>query len=258
MATRFHLPDGGAVDLVAMTLDAFFVRNIDQFMEFTVAAAPMPAKRESPWCKILNMLQLKPPMPDPPQDQTYDNAEGLLKFAKTHRYSGYSIFQVGSIGAPVSYARVAYHAVNTFVVVAPDGRRRHVRFHWVPVAGVLKINPTKLHKSEYLHEELRKRLVKWPARFMLNMQIGETGDALHDPTRPWPKRRINIELGTLTLTGVPDDSETIAEKIAFNPCRLVPGIEVSADPILQARRGAYETSREMRGGTACPFHTEAK
>ena len=58
-------------------------------------------------------------------------------------------------------------------------------------------------------------------------------------------------MGTLTLTEVPEDQEAAGERISFNPCRLAPGIEASDDPILQARRCAYEVSREMRGG--CPF-----
>ncbi len=86
---------------------------------------------------------------------------------------------------------------------------------------------------------------------MLMMTIGEAGDALDDPTKPWPGTRIRVAMGTLTLTEVPEDQEAAGERISFNPCRLAPGIEVSGDPILEARLGAYEVSREMRG--ACPF-----
>jgi len=34
MATRFHLPDGTATDLIATTLGEFFVRNVEDFFEF--------------------------------------------------------------------------------------------------------------------------------------------------------------------------------------------------------------------------------
>ena len=61
-------------------------------------------------------------------------------------------------------------------------------------------------------------------------------------------------MGSLALTAIAADQAAACEHISFNPCRLVPGIEVSDDPILRARRDAYEVSREMRGGTACPFH----
>jgi catalase len=58
-------------------------------------------------------------------------------------------------------------------------------------------------------------------------------------------------MGTLTLTEVPKDQEAAGERISFNPNRLAPGIEPSNDPILEARLGAYEFSRDLRGG--CPF-----
>jgi catalase len=83
------------------------------------------------------------------------------------------------------------------------------------------------------------------------MTIGEAGDALDDPTKPWPGTRIRVVMGTLKLIKVAEDQDADGERISFNPCRLAPGIEVSKDPILEARLGAYEVSREMRGG--CPF-----
>ena len=35
MATRFHLPDGRATDLIATTLGEFFVQTVGDFFEFT-------------------------------------------------------------------------------------------------------------------------------------------------------------------------------------------------------------------------------
>jgi catalase len=161
------------------------------------------------------------------------------------------VVQAAVIGAPVSYARASYHAVHTFMVTDPNEVRRPVRFSWQPVAGVRNTDPKAVPRDEYLRAELENRLRRWPARFMLMMTVGEAGDALNDPTQPWPARRIRVVMGTLTLTKVPEDQDAAAERISFNPCRLSPGIEASGDPILEARLGAYEVSREMRGG--CPF-----
>jgi catalase len=60
-------------------------------------------------------------------------------------------------------------------------------------------------------------------------------------------------MGTLTLTGVAADQAAASERIGFNPCRLVPGIEASDDPILRARRHAYEFSQADRKAEICPF-----
>jgi catalase len=254
MATRFHLRDGAATDLIAMTLAEFFTPTVDDFLKFAKAAQPKPAKKESAWRKLLDMMQLKMPMPDPLPGQTSRGDEGMLDYANRHQFAQLAVFEAGAIGAPVSYARASYHAVHTFVVIAPDGVRRHVRFYWQPVAGVRTTDPTAPPVDNYLRQELEGRLRSWPARFMLMMTIGEAGDAFDDPTKPWPAKRLRVSMGTLTLTNVAADQAAAAEHIAFNPCRLLPGIEVSGDPILQARRDAYEVSREMRGGTQCPFN----
>ena len=251
MAARFHLPDGSASDLVATTLSEFFARTVEDFFEFTKEAKPQPVRREPWWLKLQDLLQFKIPRSDPLPGATTSNGAGVLRYANRHRFAQQAVFQAVTIGAPVSYARASYHAVHTFMVTAPDGVRRPVRFSWQPVAGVLNTNPTAATLDKYLFEELRDRLRRRPARFMLMMTIGEAGDALDDPTQPWPATRVRVVMGTLTLTEIPEDQEAAGERISFNPGRLAPGIEVSGDPILEARMGAYEVSREMRGG--CPF-----
>ena len=50
-----------------------------------------------------------------------------------------------------------------------------------------------------------------------------------------------------------EDQLAGCEKLSFNPWRLVSGIEPSADPLLKARRDAYEEARKGRGVTQCPF-----
>jgi catalase len=252
MATRFHLPDGTATDLIATTLGEFFVRNVDDFFQFAEVATLEPYQTRSPWRKIWDMLQLKLPLPrDPYPHETRNVNAGALRYANQHRFAQLGVVQADVIGAPVSYARASYHAVHTFMVTGPNGVRRPVRFSWQPVAGVRNTDPTAVPCDKYLREELENRLGRRPARFMLMMTIGEADDALDDPTQPWPATRIRIVMGTLTLTEVPKDQEAAGERISFNPCRLVPGIEASGDPILHARRCAYEVSRVMRGG--CPF-----
>jgi catalase len=253
MATRFHLKEGAATDLIAMTLNSFFAPTVQTFLDFSKGAQQQAVSRESPWRKILDMLKLELPLPDPLPGQTMSADAGTLVFADRHRYAQLAVFQAGSIGAPVSYARAAYHAVHTFVVTAPDGVRRYVRFHWQPIAGVRNTDPAAPPVDEFLHQELRDRLASQPAQFRLNMSIGEVGDDFNDPTRPWPERRARVFMGTLTLTAVPEDQSANCEKLGFNPCRLVPGIDVSDDPVLWARREAYNVSQSRRGATACPF-----
>ena len=251
MATRFHLPDGRATDLIATTLGEFFVQTVEDFFEFTRVAKLEPYPRRTWQQKLCDILQLKVPPRDPYPNETKNVNAGALRYADQHRFAQLGVFQEGTIGAPESYARASYHAVHTFMVTAPDAVRRPVRFSWQPVAGVNNTEPTAVPRDKYLFEELKSRLQRWPARFLLMMTIGEADDVLDDPTKPWPGTRTRIVMGTLKLLKVAEDQEADGERISFNPCRLQHGIEVSGDPILEARRGAYEVSRDMRGG--CPF-----
>jgi len=251
MATRFHLPDGRATDLIATTLGEFFVQTVGDFFEFTRVAKLEPYPRRTWQQKLCDILQLKVPPRDPYPNETKNVNAGALRYADQHRFAQLGVFQEGAIGAPESYARASYHAVHTFMVTAPDGVRRPVRFSWQPVAGVSNTDPTAEPRDKYLFEELKSRLQRWPARFLLMMTVGEANDALDDPTKPWPGTRTRIVMGTLKLLMVAEDQEADGERISFNPCRLQHGIEVSGDPILEARRCAYEVSRDMRGG--CPF-----
>jgi catalase len=58
-------------------------------------------------------------------------------------------------------------------------------------------------------------------------------------------------MGTLTLIRVSEKQAEDGERISFNPWHLPPGIEPSNDPVLAARKGAYEFSHGMR--QKCPF-----
>ena len=213
--------------------------------------------RESPWRKFLDLLQLTLPLRNPYPGETISPDAGAIRFADQYDYAKLAVFQAAEIGAPVSYVRADYHAVHTFIVVAPDGARRWVRFSWQPVFGVLNTDPTKPPKDQYLQKDLRDRLAKEPARFTLMMAIGEVGDDFNDPSRPWPPHRARIMMGTLTLNAVPEDQVANSERLAFNPMHLTSGIEASGDPVLRAREKAYDISRDWRLKAAeCPFSTK--
>ncbi|HQT90069.1 MAG TPA: catalase [Acidiphilium sp.] len=253
MATRFLPGDGAAMDMLAMTLPEFFTPNVDAFLQFTKAAMPQSVERESPWRKLIDMLRLELPLPDPEPGETMNGSAGMMAYANRHGFAGEAVFRAGMIGAPVSYARATYHAVHCFIVTGADGVRRPVRFSWQPVSGVRTTDPTAPAIDRYLHEELRARLAQGSAQFMLMMSVGEGGDALNDPTRPWPAKRTRVAMGMLSLAQVVADQLADCERVGFNPCRLLPGIAVSDDPILRARRDAYEYSQRERGATPCPF-----
>jgi len=155
-------------------------------------------------------------------------------------FSQLGIFQVGLIGAPESYARASYHAVHTFWVTGPGAVRRPVRFSWQPVAGVRNTKLTDVPRDKYLFEELKDRLRRWPARFMLMMTIGEEGDALDDPTKPWPARGSGSPWVPLHSPRSPRIRTRRVNASASIPAVSHPASKPPTDPILEARLGAYE------------------
>jgi catalase len=253
MATRFDLGADGATDLIAMTLPEFFSPTPASFLDFAKAAKPQPVKRESPWRKLWDMLRLTPPLRNPYPGETISPDGGAIAFADQNTHAQNAVLSAAAIGAPVSYARAAYHAVHTFIITDPNGTRRYVRFSWQPVSGVLVTDPNATPVDNYLQAELRARLAKSPAHFSLMMAIGETGDDFNDSSRGWPPHRPRIMMGTLTLAAVSEDQTKDSEKISFNPGLLTKGIELSDDPVLQVRVEAYKISSKWRGGDACPF-----
>jgi catalase len=257
MAVKFHLGQDRQVDLLAMTLSEFFTATPESFLAFAQATPQVPVIRQTPWQQLWDMLRLIRPLPKPPAGQQ-KSAEGpAVAFADHHPDSRLAIFHASSLGAPISYARLAYHAVHTFVITAPDGTSRHVRFNWIPVAGVRIMPPFDAPQKGYLSQELTQRIANEPVKFLLMMVIGEMGDDFADPSRPWPPHRMQVCMGTLTINHVPDDQETHNEKLSFNPLRLCAGISTSEDPVLRMRLDVYELSRKRRNAPACPFAKES-
>ncbi len=266
MAVKFHLKDGVESDLIAITLPIFFAQTPEMFLQFAAAGVPVPDKPENWFQKLLDYLQLRNPARPP--DLKEDGTAGVTRYANTHLAARPGTVAATMLVTPVSYGRAAYHALHTFKLIAADGTETYCRFEWQPVAGVQPIeegvrdpywpDPDKFDKNKFLHHELRNRLDAAPVRFVLRMNIAGQGDDFNDPTKVWDTTRKRVVLGELWITDIAADDGTGCEHLSFNPTRLAPGIECSDDPVLAARRGAYEYSCKTRGGSGCPVGGDRK
>ena len=258
MATRFHLGtdaagDEVAADLLGVNLQTFFTPTVGDFLQFAKAAFPQNYSRESPCTKFKQLVRLQQPRPDPNPGEVLSPYPGALTFADANDYAKLPVFQDSTVGAPASFARAAYHAIHTFIVTGDDGVRRWVRFSWMPTVGVLNTDPRQPPRNDFLRQELIDRLAAGPAKFTLMMFIGEGGDNFNSSAEAWSTHRRRIFMGTMTLDKVADDQVADNERLSYNPCRVVEGIDLSDDPILRARQHVYEVSRKRRGVAACPF-----
>ncbi len=70
-----------------------------------------------------------------------------------------------------------------------------------------------------------------------------------DLTHVWPHKQFPLrEVGVFTLNKNVDNYFAEIEQVAFNPAHLVPGLEPTADPVLQSRLFSYSDAHRHRVG----------
>lgn len=76
--------------------------------------------------------------------------------------------------------------------------------------------------------------------------VGGQRDQITDATQTWPDTRPVVELGTIEVRRIVENSDALQRTMVFDPMRLIDGVEPSDDPILQARPAAYSVSYRRR------------
>jgi catalase len=151
---------------------------------------------------------------------------------------------------PVSFVTESFYANNAFVFINSEGAKQAGRYQIIPVDGnqYLDDAAAKGKSADFLREELTARLAKSAARFRLLFQLADAGDPTGDGSVVWPDDRQKVELGILTITSVVADSVAAERKLAFDPTRLIDGIELSDDPLPALRSRVYVYSVAGRAG----------
>ncbi|MGA9673082.1 MAG: catalase, partial [Terracidiphilus sp.] len=232
MATRFYLPNGRTTNLVMLSQLLFPARTPEELLEAIEAAKPAAG-------------------------QTGINREGLLKFLASHPAMANVLKMREAAPGPVSFENTEFHAIHVFRYVNANDQVTNVRCHWVPKEGVKGRPAAELKElpKEFFLDQFDERLTKGPVRFELVLELAEPGDPLDDPTALWPDGRKRVAVGELVVTGAVTLEEIGDPEMNHDPTRLIDGIELNDDPIIQARRGVYEVSAAYRTGGwhSCPF-----
>jgi catalase len=148
---------------------------------------------------------------------------------------------------PASYATLAYFGVNSFEFTNEEGEVSIGRYRIEPEAGIEYL-PTEQRSNagpDYLSREIRDRVTRGPIRFRFRVQVAVPSDVIDDPSIAWPNDRRMIDLGTIEITDVVQDSDAAERALLFLPAELPPGI-APADPMIQARHDAYPVSFDRR------------
>jgi catalase len=223
MAVKLRPADGEETDILATMAPAFVARTPEDFLE---------------------LLRLQRPDPETGKP----DLEMLGAYLAHHPEALPAVQAVIDSEPPASFAAIAYHSPHAFKLVDADGEGTWVRYRWRPEAGERRLpdDEARARGRDYLSAELAERLREAPAAFELLFQLAAEGDPLDDPTAVWPDDRELLVAGRLEITGIVDDPEANGHIEVFDPLRIVDGIEVSDDPVLQARPLAYSVSAYAR------------
>ena len=215
MSIKFRPAGSGPVDVVTNSLAFFPVATGEEFLEL-----------------LQDFAVSGPDAPKPTKAEQFIAAHPAVSKA------------FGSVSTPSSFARETYNGVDAFIFVDAAGDRQAFRFQFQPVAGAEHLPAADSAKMapDFLIDELPQRLAKGPFAFRVMAQLANPGDQTKDPSQPWPADRKMVDLGTITLDKADPDQVQAQKDLRYLPSQLTPGIEVSDDPLIDARVRAYVIS----------------
>jgi len=239
-AVKFYTEDGN-YDLVGNNLPVFFIRDAIKFPDMVHAfkGAPdtnMPSA-SSAHNRFWDFISLTP--------------------ESTHMIT----WLFSDRGTPKSYRMQEGFGVNTYVWVNAEGKAVNVKYHWKPKLGVQNLNRHEASRlagadPDYLTRDLREAIARGEeVEYELNVQLMKVADELKqdfdplDPTKTWPESEFPLmPVGKMILNRNPDNFFSEVEQAAFCPASIVPGIEFSADKLLQGRTFSYADTQRHRLG----------
>jgi len=239
-AVKFYTQEGN-FDLVGNNMPIFFIQDGMKFPDLVHAVKPEP-RDEIP--------------------QASSAHDTFWDFVSLTPETTHMIFWLMSDRAiPRSLRMMEGFGVHTFRLVTEDGTGRLCKFHWKPVLGLHSLVWDEAQLLTGRDPDFHRRDL-WeaieagqPAQWELGLQIVEEADALRygfdmlDPTKLLPEEVVPVErVGLLTLNRNPDNFFAETEQVAFHVGNVVPGIDFTNDPLLQARLFSYLDTQLTRLG----------
>lgn len=239
-SVKFYTEDGN-YDLVGNNIPVFFIQDAMNFPDLVHAVKPEP-HHEMP--------------------QAASAHDTFWDFISLMPESAHMIMWVMSDRAiPRSLRMMEGFGVHTFKFVNSQGKGTFVKFHWKPRLGVHSVAWNEAQKisgfnSDFHRQDLWEAIDKgnFP-QWDLGVQLVAEEDEhkfdfdLLDPTKIIPEELVPVKIiGTMTLNRNPENFFAETEQAAFDPGRVVPGIDFSNDPLLQGRVFSYMDTQNYRLG----------
>lgn len=241
-AVKFYT-DEGTFDLVGNNIPVFFIQDAIKFPDVVHAAKPHP-DREIPQAQSAH--------------DTFWDFVSLHTEAQAH-----TLWFMADRGIPRSYRMMEGFGVHTFRLVNADGTTTLVKFHWKPALGVHSlvweeaqivngVDPD-FHRRDLADAIEAGHFPSWELGVQVFPDAEDemfAGIDLLDPTKFVPEELAPVQmLGRMTLNANPKNYFAEVEQVAFHPGHLVPGIDVTNDPLLQGRLFSYlDTQLSRLGG----------
>jgi catalase len=240
-AVKFYTEEGN-FDLVGNNIPVFFIQDGIKFPDIIHAGKPHP-DREIP--------------------QAQSAHDTFWDFVSLHTEATHHVFwNMSDRGIPRSFRTMEGFGVHTFRLVNDRGEASLVKFHWKPVAGVHSLVWEEAQIAAGCDPDFHRRDMAdgIEAGAFLEYELGiqvmpddgtdsYDGIDLLDPTKLVPEELVPVQLiGKMTLNRNPTNYFAETEQVAFHTGNLVPGIEPTNDPLMQARLLSYLDTQLTRLG----------
>ena len=240
-ATKFYTSEG-VYDLVANNIGVFFIQDAIKFPDVVHAVKPHP-DREIPQAQSAH--------------DTFWDFMSLHTEALHH-----TMWFMADRGIPRSYRMMEGFAIHTWRLVNDRGETTLAKFHWKPKAGVHSLvweeaqiiggADPDFHRRDLADAIEAGAHPEWELGIQTFPDTPEQtfeGIDLLDSTKIVPEELAPVQpIGLLTLNANPSNYFAETEQVAFHPGHLVPGIDVTDDPLLAGRLFSYLDTQLMRLG----------
>ncbi|ROW14449.1 hypothetical protein VPNG_03863 [Cytospora leucostoma] len=196
-----------------------------------------------------------------PQTNLKD-ATAFWDYLSTHQEAVHQVMTLFSDrGTPYSLRHMHGYSGHTFKLTKPDGSFVYVQIHCRTDQGVKTFNNEEATKmaaenpdwsTQDLFEAIQRG--EYPS-WTVYLQVLTPEQAqnfkwnIFDLTKVWPQKEVPLRpVGKFTLNRNPENYFAEIEQAAFSPSHLVPGVEPSADPVLQSRLFSYPDAQRYRLG----------
>lgn len=239
-AVKFYT-DEGNYDLVGLNFPVFFIRDAIKFPDMVHSFKPAPDTNiptsSSANSRFWDFIALTP------------ESIHVITWLFSDR------------GTVKSYRTMEGFGVHTFKWVNAAGKATYVKYHWKPTAGMHTIDRHEASRLAGEDPDIATRdlydaiAAGGTVEYELKIQIMEIADELKqafdplDATKSWPEDKFPLmPVGKMVLNLNPENYFAEVEQVAFSPAAIVPGIELSADKLLQGRIFSYTDTQRYRVG----------